>query len=207
MPWERSIAKPMGARGGQDGARPKQSSALTRADAPGLHLHDSTLPATPLVLFFQQRLRYTMSAGIMYLHGRMSFCGMLPIFFWIGHAVANFMYAFGDSKEPLLETAEMVEELMLDYIQALLTEAAPLNANRWRASDILASLKRDPPKHARACDLLAKRDMQFFADSKGVIESSVGERLTPTPSSNSALHKHQQQQQAEHGRKTLPKKQ
>ena len=100
------------------------------------------------------------------------------------HAVANFMYAFGDSKEPLQETADVVEELMLEYIQALLHESSPPVRARWKADDILATLKRDPPKHSRAMELLSKKDMQFFADSKGVIESSIGERLAAPQSAH-----------------------
>lgn len=89
------------------------------------------------------------------------------------------MFAFGDSKEPLEATAQTVEDLLFDYIETLMREAVAGQARRgrWAVKDVLAALRKDPPKRARAEELLEKKDLQSWAESRSVIESSAGERL------------------------------
>lgn len=68
------------------------------------------------------------------------------------------LHAMGDD-EPNQDTAQLLELIVLDYVSELSSKAAKLNSVRGgkiKLDDVLYVLKRDPPKHARATELLIK---------------------------------------------------
>ncbi|CAI7777786.1 unnamed protein product, partial [Closterium sp. NIES-53] len=67
------------------------------------------------------------------------------------------MYGFGDDPEPLPETVELVEEMVIEYITDLVHRAQEVAARRGRLTteDVLFLIRKDPRKFARARELLA----------------------------------------------------
>ncbi|KAI9031208.1 hypothetical protein DFJ74DRAFT_602327 [Hyaloraphidium curvatum] len=68
------------------------------------------------------------------------------------------LFALGDDR-PYADTAAALEAILLDYVSNL-SAATARNAQRRggrvRLDDVLSVLKRDPPKYARASELLVK---------------------------------------------------
>ncbi|CAI5970002.1 unnamed protein product [Closterium sp. NIES-65] len=74
-----------------------------------------------------------------------------------GAAVRLMMYGFGDDPEPLPESVELVEEIVIEYITDLVHRAQEVAARRGRLTteDVLFLIRKDPRKFARARELLA----------------------------------------------------
>ncbi|KAL4448273.1 hypothetical protein ABPG75_005492 [Micractinium tetrahymenae] len=82
--------------------------------------------------------------------------------------LAVMMYGFGDDIQPLPETLDLVEDIVLDYATTLLHKAMDSAALRGKlrrpgapgagaavaAEDILFLVRKDPKKYARAKELL-----------------------------------------------------
>ncbi|KAL4421814.1 hypothetical protein ABPG77_001603 [Micractinium sp. CCAP 211/92] len=82
--------------------------------------------------------------------------------------LAVMMYGFGDDIQPLAETLDLVEDIVLDYATTLLHKAMDSAALRGKlrrpgapgagaavgAEDILFLVRKDPKKYARAKELL-----------------------------------------------------
>ncbi|KAI8811685.1 transcription initiation factor IID, 18kD subunit-domain-containing protein [Cladochytrium replicatum] len=66
------------------------------------------------------------------------------------------MYGFGDVADPAYDSAELMEELLMDYLNDLCAKAARHAPNsRVKASDFLYALRNDPKRLARAHELLS----------------------------------------------------
>eukprot|EP01092_Planopodium_desertum_P004797 TRINITY_DN2031_c0_g1_i1.p1 TRINITY_DN2031_c0_g1~~TRINITY_DN2031_c0_g1_i1.p1 ORF type:complete len:111 (-),score=0.73 TRINITY_DN2031_c0_g1_i1:46-378(-) len=66
------------------------------------------------------------------------------------------MYAYGDVKNPLSETVDVMEELVLEYLTTMTAQARKVAQQRGRmkTEDLLALIKHDPKKYRRATELL-----------------------------------------------------
>lgn len=68
------------------------------------------------------------------------------------------LYALGDDN-PNTDTATMLQSMILDYTRELTSQITRLSSargNKVKLDDVLHVLRRDPPKHARAAELLMK---------------------------------------------------
>mmetsp|Transcript_20963 Transcript_20963/g.70894 ORF Transcript_20963/g.70894 Transcript_20963/m.70894 type:complete len:97 (+) Transcript_20963:2-292(+) len=75
------------------------------------------------------------------------------------------MYGFGDARQPLARSVELMEELVVDYVQQLLHRAQGACESRQRGArgvgvakvkerDLLFALRRDPRRQQRVEELL-----------------------------------------------------
>ncbi|KAG5440855.1 hypothetical protein PCK2_000010 [Pneumocystis canis] len=72
------------------------------------------------------------------------------------------MYAFGDDKHPALDSVQVLEDIVIDYINEMCLEAARVagNRNKLKLDDfrvkyiILLALQNDPRKLGRVEELL-----------------------------------------------------
>eukprot|EP00270_Netrium_digitus_P008423 TRINITY_DN2520_c0_g1_i1.p1 TRINITY_DN2520_c0_g1~~TRINITY_DN2520_c0_g1_i1.p1 ORF type:complete len:126 (+),score=40.79 TRINITY_DN2520_c0_g1_i1:50-427(+) len=83
------------------------------------------------------------------------------------------MYGFGDDPDPLPESVELMEDIMLDYVTDLIHKAQDVAARRGKLTteDILFLIRKDPRKFARVKELLAmneelKKARKAFDDEK-----------------------------------------
>ena len=90
-------------------------------------------------------------------------------FTFITFQVCSLLYGFGDVPNPLEETVEYVDMLVVEYINKLCTDASRLAKYRGhvKTEDFLFVLGREPRKLGRAKELLAldkelKRARQAF---------------------------------------------
>jgi len=70
----------------------------------------------------------------------------------------HLLYSMGDSQSNS-DTAHLLESMVTDYIHALSSQSYRLATKRGgklKLDDVLHVLKRDPPKFARATELLVK---------------------------------------------------
>ncbi|KAI3642736.1 hypothetical protein MP228_008347 [Amoeboaphelidium protococcarum] len=70
------------------------------------------------------------------------------------------MYAFGDAQQPLDESVQLMDQLVMDYITELVSDSLKTSGNktRIRVDDVLFALRRDQKKLDRANELLLKFD-------------------------------------------------
>lgn len=71
-------------------------------------------------------------------------------------AVKYMMYGFGDTDDPLQETAELVEDMTIDYITNFAHRAMEVSARRGRlqTEDLLYLIRNDEKKLQRVNELL-----------------------------------------------------
>ncbi|TPX41622.1 hypothetical protein SeLEV6574_g05992 [Synchytrium endobioticum] len=67
------------------------------------------------------------------------------------------MFAFGDTNPPACDTVDLMEDLLLEYFYDYLRQVKRTTGNRRvKMVDFLFPLRRDPPKLARAKELIIK---------------------------------------------------
>ncbi|KAG5437765.1 hypothetical protein PCANB_000478 [Pneumocystis canis] len=66
------------------------------------------------------------------------------------------MYAFGDDKHPTLDSVQVLEDIVIDYINEMCLEAARVagNRNKLKVDDFKFILRNDPRKLGRVEELL-----------------------------------------------------
>jgi transcription initiation factor TFIID subunit 13 len=90
------------------------------------------------------------------------------------------MYGFGDVRDPLPESVELMEDMVMDFINDIVTKAMQINKQRSRLTteDIVFLIRKDKKKYTRAMELLqineevkmAKRAIEDFDESKESID-------------------------------------
>ncbi|PVU84597.1 hypothetical protein BB559_007539 [Furculomyces boomerangus] len=67
------------------------------------------------------------------------------------------MYGFGDSINPNPETVNLLEDLLIDYINEICIKAASVSGKRQRVTvdDFKFALRKDPKKLARVEELIS----------------------------------------------------
>lgn len=84
--------------------------------------------------------------------------------------IKSMMYGFGDDENPYQESVEVLEDLVIHFIQNMTCKCMDLNKqNRVQIEDLMFILRKDPRKYARAKDLLImneelKRARKAFDD-------------------------------------------
>ena len=70
------------------------------------------------------------------------------------------MYGFGDDANPRPDSVEVMEEILLQYLHDLCSDAAKVSKMRGtvKVEDFIFALRKDPKKHARAEELLFRFD-------------------------------------------------
>lgn len=70
--------------------------------------------------------------------------------------IKQMMYGFGDSKNCLRESVELMEDLALDYIKNMTIEATKVGANKrkLKLEDFLFLIRKDKKKYSRAKELI-----------------------------------------------------
>lgn len=70
------------------------------------------------------------------------------------------MYGFGDDPDPLPETVELVEDIVIEYITDMIHKAQDLSSRHQKLTieDIMFLIRKDPRKFARVKDLLAMNE-------------------------------------------------
>ncbi|KAJ2780592.1 hypothetical protein GGI15_003486 [Coemansia interrupta] len=68
------------------------------------------------------------------------------------------MYGFGDSMPPLAESVDVLEDILIDYINDMCLQAAAMSAKRGKVTveDFKFVLRKDPKKLARVEELIAR---------------------------------------------------
>ncbi|XP_065917026.1 transcription initiation factor TFIID subunit 13-like [Dysidea avara] len=65
------------------------------------------------------------------------------------------MHGFGDDANPHTETAELVEDLAIDFVTEMTLKAMDVGKKgKVQVEDITFLIRKDPKKHARVRDLL-----------------------------------------------------
>ena len=68
------------------------------------------------------------------------------------------MYGFGDSSQPLEETVDLVEDVLIDFLKTITEKSVQQNGGapeKLRVEDMLFAIRKDRPKYNRARELLA----------------------------------------------------
>ena len=70
------------------------------------------------------------------------------------------MFGFGDVENPLPESVELMEAIVLEYISEMTKSAAELskNSNRMKKEDLLFTIRKDAKKYNRAKELLVAQE-------------------------------------------------
>ena len=69
------------------------------------------------------------------------------------------MYGFGDDQNPYTESAELLEELVIEFITDLTHKACQIGRpGRVQVEDIVYLIQKDPQKYARVKDLLTMNE-------------------------------------------------
>ncbi|KAL2649316.1 hypothetical protein R1flu_017444 [Riccia fluitans] len=70
------------------------------------------------------------------------------------------MYGFGDDPDPLPETVQLVEDILLDYITEMIHKAQEVASKRGKLTteDIMFLVRKDSRKFARVKELLAMNE-------------------------------------------------
>ncbi|EGG15603.1 transcription initiation factor TFIID subunit [Cavenderia fasciculata] len=68
----------------------------------------------------------------------------------------HMMFGFGDVREPLPETVDLMEEIVFEYIQEMTLKAAQVSTKRGRfqTEDLVFLVRKDPKKYSRVIELL-----------------------------------------------------
>eukprot|EP00897_Mesotaenium_endlicherianum_P006862 jgi/Mesen1/6203/ME000320S05397 len=88
------------------------------------------------------------------------------------------MYGFGDDPDPLPETVELVEDIVVDYVTDIIHKSQEVASRRGKMTteDILFLIRKDPRKFARVKELLAMNEelkrarKAFDVDDKDLAE-------------------------------------
>lgn len=85
---------------------------------------------------------------------------------WFGELkkkVKNMMYGFGDSANPLSETVDLMESIVLEYIHDMTVKSMQVAQKRGKleADDLVFLIRKDKKKYARVQHLLRlQREIQ-----------------------------------------------
>ncbi|KAJ3117158.1 Transcription initiation factor TFIID subunit 13 [Nowakowskiella sp. JEL0407] len=93
--------------------------------------------------------------------------------------VKSFMYGFGDVPNPAQDSAELIEDLLLEYINELCTAAVRSSqTSKVQTRDFLHALRKDPKKYGRARELIAlDKQLSDARKAFNVDEVSVAENV------------------------------
>lgn len=74
-----------------------------------------------------------------------------------GKELRIMMYGFGDDPDPLPETVDLVEDIVVEYIADMVhkSQAVALRRGKLSIEDILFCVRKDPRKFTRVRELLA----------------------------------------------------
>ncbi|KAJ2723475.1 hypothetical protein GGI07_002598 [Coemansia sp. Benny D115] len=96
--------------------------------------------------------------------------------------LAMLMYGFGDSNAPLPESVDVLEDILVDYINDTCLQAARISAKPSKISvdDFKFVLRKDPKKLARVEELIAMNKeiemaRNMFADTRENPSGGKGE--------------------------------
>ncbi|KYQ92595.1 transcription initiation factor TFIID subunit [Tieghemostelium lacteum] len=66
------------------------------------------------------------------------------------------MYGFGDVKEPLQESVDLLEDIVFEFIQETTLKAAQCSTKRgkFQTEDLVFLVRKDPKKYYRIIELL-----------------------------------------------------
>ena len=88
-------------------------------------------------------------------------------------AVVPMMYGFGDEREPFEESVELVEDILVDFVQDLVGRAArgAVAPGKLAMEDILYLMRKDERKFGRCRELLEmnaelKKQMKAFQSAE-----------------------------------------
>lgn len=78
----------------------------------------------------------------------------------------SLMYAFGDDKQPALDSVKILEDIVIDYINEMCLEAARVagTRNKLKVDDFKFILRNDPRKLGRVEELLTLQ--RIIADAR-----------------------------------------
>ena len=86
--------------------------------------------------------------------------------------LSKMMYGFGDVKNPLPETVDLMQSLVFEYINDMVTEALDLNVsttnNKLKTENMIYLIRNDPKKYARVEELLRMYEVLKKARSFGM---------------------------------------
>ncbi|KAI8321445.1 transcription initiation factor-like protein TFIID subunit 13 [Martensiomyces pterosporus] len=74
-----------------------------------------------------------------------------------GKELPMLMYGFGDSMAPLPDSVDVLEDILIDYINSMCVQAAKVSGRRGKVNveDFKFILRKDPKKLARVEELIA----------------------------------------------------
>lgn len=109
--------------------------------------------------------------------------------------IRQMMHGFGDSSEPLIESAKIVEEVVLQQMRTIITKACEVSDNRGNskkgttisAEDLIFLLRKDKVKLQRLIKYLELKD--YKSSLHKTIESDLPEDAVDTEQSESSKHK------------------
>lgn len=91
------------------------------------------------------------------------------------------MHGFGDEREPFEETVELVEDILVDYVQDLVGRAArgAVAPGKLAMEDVLYLIRKDERKFGRCRELLEmnaelKKQMKAFESAE--VEGGKGKK-------------------------------
>ncbi|KAJ1811744.1 hypothetical protein LPJ56_004173 [Coemansia sp. RSA 2599] len=72
--------------------------------------------------------------------------------------LAMLMYGFGDAMPPLSESVDVLEDILIDYINDVCVQAAKVSGKKGKVGvdDFKFVLRKDPKKLARVEELIAR---------------------------------------------------
>ncbi len=68
--------------------------------------------------------------------------------------VPAMMHGFGDDREPLQESVDLIEQMVVDYMVTLVRQALRVSSTKLKTEDLLFAVRKDRPKYERAQTLL-----------------------------------------------------
>mmetsp|Transcript_14830 Transcript_14830/g.37013 ORF Transcript_14830/g.37013 Transcript_14830/m.37013 type:complete len:251 (-) Transcript_14830:179-931(-) len=90
--------------------------------------------------------------------------------------VRAMMYGYGDDPVPLQETADLVEDVMLQYLASVVSRAAQAASDSLKPKpderDVLFVVRKDPTKFARVKELLVMQ--QVIKDARNSFKEDIG---------------------------------
>ena len=99
--------------------------------------------------------------------------------------IARMMFGFGDSEEPMLESVQLMGEMVFDYTQLVLQQAVQASAARQRARggvarigerDLQFTLRKDRVRYRRIQDLLEARSPDAASAPRAALIPRTGFR-------------------------------
>ncbi|EAL60968.1 transcription initiation factor TFIID subunit [Dictyostelium discoideum AX4] len=88
----------------------------------------------------------------------------------------HMMYGFGDVREPLHESIDLLEELVFEFIQEMTLKAAQVSNKRgkFQTEDLVFLVRKDPKKYYRVIELLRMNE-ELKKAKKAFDETNVEE--------------------------------